>query len=114
MVIAVTLARLTRKKKATMTRRFRPRTALAVAAAVVTAGALLASPASASISALPTIPTPARHRAAAADRDGGPGAKVPFTEYEAENARTNGIDPRLESRVHAARRRGVRSPGGLA
>ncbi len=75
-----------------MTRRFLPRTAMAAGAAVVIASAMLAggaSPAAASVP-LPTLPSLPGTALPLPATTNGPGAKVPFTEYEAENARTNG------------------------
>jgi len=76
--------------KATTTKtRFIP-VAVAIAATAVVAAALTAAPASAS-HLLPTMPTLPGTALPLPSVSGSPGAAVPFTEYEAENARTNGI-----------------------
>ncbi len=71
-----------------MATRALPRAAMAAAAAILAAGAV-AAPASAG-RAEPTLATLPGTALPAATVPGAPGAAVPFTEYEAENAATNG------------------------
>lgn len=65
------------------------RRALLVASTVAVTSAFVVAPATAA-PALPTIPSLPGTALPLPSLPGGPGAAVPFTEYEAENARTNG------------------------
>ncbi|GIF95567.1 glycosyl hydrolase family 28-related protein [Catellatospora citrea] len=68
------------------------RTALLAATTVAAAGVLAATNATAAVAgpALPTVPTLPGTALPLPVRYGAPGAAVPFTEYEAEHARTDG------------------------
>lgn len=65
------------------------RTAILIATTVATTSVLAGAPASGA-PALPTVPTLPGTALPLPNLTGGPGAVVPFTEYETENARTNG------------------------
>ena len=85
---------------------------IAVAAAIATT-AFLAAPALASHPLLPTIPTLPGTALPLPTTTNGPGATVPFTEYEAENARTTGTVLAPSRAFTPARRRSLRTPRGL-